>query len=172
MQYKSNSTYGHMAEGMVMDEAFIWVSVISGLFGILGLELLTHNWFRKERFKVETYNLKKQNELQLRKMARDMGLDTKKGVSPPLETPFSSNSQGLLGQLAPFAPLLKNLDGEQISALIDRFIPQAEEEEVGSGGGIGDMLGEFVQNNPEIVQSFLGGLKSGTQKQGGNNSQV
>lgn len=150
-----------------MDEAFIWVSVISGLFGILGLQLLTHNWFRKERFKLEAYNLKKQNDLQLRKMARDLGLDLKKPPQSIEQAPLSDQKPNLLAEILP--SLVKNLDGEQISALAERFLPAAAEQE--SGGGIGDLIGDFITENPEMVKSFLGGLKGGAQKTE-NTSQV
>ena len=150
-----------------MDEAFIWVSVISGLFGIAGLQLLTHNWFRKERFKLETYNLKKQNDLQLRKMARDLGLDLKKPPQSIEHAPLSDQKPNLLAEILP--SLVKNLDGEQISALAERFLPAAAEQE--SGGGIGDLIGDFITENPEMVKSFLGGLKGGAQKTE-NSSQV
>lgn len=141
-----------------MDEAIIWVSIISGLFGILGLELLTHNWFRKERFKLEAYNMKKQNDLQLKKMARDMGIDMKK---PPVEAPVSHVTPDLLTTLA---PILKNLPPESIPDLIDRFLP-APDDEGGGGGGLADQIGDFIANNPEIVQGFLKGVKGGASQE-------
>lgn len=138
-----------------MDESFIWVSVISGLFGLVGLELLTHNWFRKERFKLEAYNMKKQNELQLKKMAKELGLTMGKSSVPE---PIQSNN--MISQFLP--EIIKNLEPEQLSALADRFIPENEE-----GGGSTDGLIDWALKNPDvlkgIVQGFSGAKKENTE---------
>lgn len=137
-----------------MDEAFIWVSVISGIFGLIGLELISHNWFKKERFKFEVFNLKKQNDLQLKKMARDMGLQS----TPPKGTtsPNSDNIGGLLD-------LAKGLPPESLGAIADIIQGRL-------GGGEGedglvpegmDGLLDFAMKNPDIVKSFLGGMNKG-----------
>lgn len=150
-----------------MDESFIIVSIISGLFGLIGLQLLSHNWFKKERFKIETYNLKKQNDLQLRKMARDLGLDTKKAPQSANLTSVSSEKPDLLSAILPLA---KTLDRDTVLNLVDKYLDNYDESEE-SGGGVGGVLENLI-NNPDVQQAFLGGLKGGTQKQEESTSQV
>ena len=122
-----------------MDESFIVVSIISGLFGILGLQLLTHNWFKKERFKLEAHNLKKENDIRLKKLARDLGLDTKQGGGPPAA--LGGDIGGLLG-------LAKNLSKDQIADIIDIV--------AGGGGGGGEEPGDEAQG--DVVNSLIDGF--------------
>lgn len=154
-----------------MDEAFVYVSVISGIFGLIGLQLLTHNWFRKERFKVETYNLKRQNDLQLKKMAKDLGLSL--GKSTPQN---NINAPGPLDNIGNLLTLAKGLSPEQLQGIIGIVTGQGGgnietgdviEESEGGLEGV-DGLVDFATKNPEIVKSFLGGLKNGPQGQQNN----
>lgn len=142
-----------------MDESFVIVSVVSGIFGIIGLQLLTHNWFRKERFKIESYNLKKQNDLQLRKMARDLGLDLKKPAKSNDFAPVSNEKPDLLSSILPLA---KTMDRDTVLNLIDKYLDNYEPDD--DGGSAGGLLESLIQD-PEVIQSFLGGLKGGAQKQ-------
>lgn len=141
-----------------MDEAFIWVSIISGIFGLLGLELLSHNWFKKERFRFETYNLKKQNDLQLKKMARDMGISS---TPPPHRSTAAGDNIGGLLEIA------KNLPPDSLGAIADII-----QGRLGGGEGEGELLPEgmeglidFAVKNPDIVKGFMGGLTK--DKEGG-----
>jgi hypothetical protein len=141
-----------------MDEAFIVVSVISGIFGILGLELISHNWFKKERFKFEVFNLKKRQDLELKKMARDMGLDYK--IS-------SRNTQQAGDGVGSLLDIAKNLPPESLGAIADII-----QGRLGGGEGEGSVmpeglegLAEFAMKNPDIVKSFIGGLNKN--KEGG-----
>jgi len=95
--------------------------------------------------------MKKQNELQLKKMAKELGLTMGKNTVPE---PIQSNNL-----ISTFLPeIIKNLEPEQLSALADKFIPEAEE-----GGGSSDGLIDFALKNPEIlkgiVQGFTGAKK-------------
>ncbi len=139
--------------GEDIDEAFVIVSVISGIFGILGLELLTHNWFRKEKFKFQMFNLKKRQDLELKKLARDMGIDTPKTHSS------IAPAQGLDSLLG----LAKNLPPKTISNIVQALAGKNEEEEEivegeDSGLGINSLL-DFANKNPELVQGFLESVK-------------
>ncbi len=142
----------------LMDESFVLVSIISGLFGLVALELISHNWFKKERFKFEVFNLKKQNDLQLKKMARDMGLSS----TPPhiKSTTAGDNIGGLLD-------LAKGIPPESLGAIADII-----QGRLGGGEGEGELLPEgleglvdFAVKNPDIVKSFMGGFNKG--KEGG-----
>ena len=142
-----------------MDDSIIWVTIISGLFGIFGLELLTHNWFRKERFKFEVYNLKKQNDLQLKKMAKELGIGK---YAPPEVIMEEKQPSNILSQYLP--EIIKNLEPDQLAALADRFIPEKEE----SGGGFDlDSILEYAAKNPEVAKAFLGGVVGGKKGQDG-----
>jgi hypothetical protein len=136
-----------------MDDAFIVVSVISGLFGIMGLLILDRNWFRRERFKFEQDTLKKQNSLQFKKMARELGLDAKS--APPNYRASAPTS--LLENAGPLLNLAKNLNPDQIAAVADILGGGTEAPESEGLGGIEGLI-EFATKNPDLVQGFLGGL--------------
>ena len=148
-----------------MDDSIIWVTIISGLFGIFGLELLTHNWFRKERFKFEVYNLKKQNDLQLKKMAKELGIGKYAPQEVIMEEKQPSN---ILSQYLP--EIIKNLEPDQLAALADRFIP--EKDEGGSSSFDLDSILEYAAKNPEVAKAFLGGVVGGKKGQNEPPSQV
>jgi hypothetical protein len=141
-----------------MDDAFIVVSVITSLFGILGLLILDRNWFRRERFKFEQDTQKKEYALRFKKMARDMGLDSKV-VTPPYRNPAASP----LDNIAPLLGLAKNMNPDQLASIA---------EILGGGGGGGDEapeglpggldgLLEFATKNPDLVKGFLEGITKG-----------
>jgi len=138
-----------------MDEAFIWVSVISGIFGLLALELMSHNWFKKERFKFEVFNLRKQNDLQLKKMARDMGLQS----TPPHTKSTAAGSDNIGGLLE----LAKGLNPDQLGTIADII-----QGRLGGGEGEGEVIPEgleglvdFAIKNPDIVKGFISGANKG-----------
>jgi hypothetical protein len=139
-----------------MDEAFIIVSIISGIFGILGLELISHNWFKKERFKFEVFNLKKRQDLELKKMARDMGLESTSSSRKAVQ--YGSDNVGSLLDLA------KSLPPDSLGAIADII-----QGRLGGGEGDGQVVPEgidglldFAMKNPDIVKGFLSGAKEGS----------
>jgi hypothetical protein len=143
-----------------MDESFIIVSIISGIFGILGLELISHNWFKKERFKFEVLSLKKRQDLELKKMARDMGLS---GTSSSHKTGTAAGDN--IGSLLDLA---KGLPPESLGAIADII-----QGRLGGGEGEGQLMPEgldglidFAMKNPGIVKGFTQGLTKG--KEGGD----
>jgi len=135
--------------------AFVVCTIIGSLFMLLSLEVMSHNWFKKERFKFEVSNLKKQNDLQLKKMAREMGL------SVPGGTPHATSTAG--GGVGNLLELAKGLDPEQIGAIADIL-----QGRLGGGEGEGQLVPEgidglvdFITKNPDIVQGFLSKAKEG-----------
>lgn len=139
-----------------MDETLIVVSIISTLGGVIIVELLNHNWFRRERFKVDLNFNKKKNDLEFKKLARELGLSTTKAPSEP---PEKSTGANLIGAVLP--ELIKNMDPEQLSSIATNLIGQyggSGEDYEGGGGGVGDVLGDLIANNPEIVKGFLEGF--------------
>jgi hypothetical protein len=143
-----------------MDESFIIVSIVSGLFGILGLELISHNWFKKERFKFEVLSLKKRQDLELKKLARDMGLSSTSSSHKSVQ-PAGDNIGSLLD-------LAKGLPPESLGAIADII-----QGRLGGGEGEGQLMPEgldglldFAMKNPDIVKGFTQGLTKG--KEGGD----
>lgn len=151
-----------------MEIDFALASLVGGITGLIGLMLLDRNWYRRENFKVERDLTKATNQLQIQKMRRELGLDKK---STPAISPPSSGGLDLKSLL----PILQALAPEQIQDIIGNLTgaETAEGLEGGLGGLDGiDGLIEFASKNPEIVKSFLGGVKGGAQKQDDFPSQV
>lgn len=138
-----------------MDEAFVVVSVISGIFGIIGLLILDRNWFRRERFKFNLDSDKKEQTLRFKKMARDLGLDVK---TPPFRGPASTPMDTISGLL----PLLKNINPDQLGAIADILGGQAPDEggEEGPLSGIEGLV-DFATKNPDMVKGFMDGITKG-----------
>ncbi|MBE3113075.1 MAG: hypothetical protein IMZ49_00450 [Actinobacteria bacterium] len=154
-----------------MEIDFALASLVGGITGLIGLMLLDRNWYRRENFKVGRDLTKSKNQLEIQKMRRDLGLDKK---SNPIVSPNVPPSGGI-DMLRSLAPLLQSLAPEQIQDLIEGVTGMATPESV--EGGIGGLDGidgliEFATKNPEIVKSFLGGVKGGAQKQDEYPSQV
>ena len=145
--------------GVLMEGELIFVGFIMLAGQIIMLQMWNANWFKKENFKIKKRSMDGENRLRLKKLERDLGL---KASPAPKEAP------GMFDTIRDLAPLLKNLDPDQIGALTERFLGGSEEGAEGSpaGGGISDVLMNFAESNPEMVQSFLkgiGGAKDGAQ---------
>ena len=151
-----------------MDEAFIVVSVISGIFGIIGLLMINRFWFVKERFKFDMDFRKKEADLNFKKMRRDLGLDSKPVVPPAFQNPSSP-----LENIAPLLSLAKNLTPETIENL-QGLLGGLGGGDTGGGSDEGpgisgiDGLLEFANKNPEIVKGFMSGLQN--KKTGGGSN--
>jgi len=57
--------------------------------------------------------------------------------------------------------LIQNLDSDKIKMLISAFGDKTGEyePETGRSGDIGDIIGDLIRNNPELVKGFLEGIK-------------
>ena len=141
-----------------MDGELIIVTIISGLFGIFGLLLLNNNWFKKENFRVSRDLQKAENKLKLKKLEKELGLNLKPETMAP-KIPDRSNID-LLGSIAP--ALIEKLPPEIIADLTERFLGQyIDTGETGAAPeGIAGMIGNFVNENPELIKGLLEGLKS------------
>ena len=148
---------------MISDTGLIVVSIISLAGMVLLFTLNNSTWFKKENFKIQKSNVMAQNKLTLRQMERDMGLKpTKKIVS---EEPKST-----VDLAKDFIPILKNLSGEQIQALADKFLSPEDQAYEEPGGDLTGMLIKYATENPELVEGLLKGLSEG--KNAGGQSQV
>ena len=125
-----------------MEGELIIVSIITTIGMLLGMWILNQNWFKRQEVKYR-YQLKRAK--------------LSKKISVPVKE--EPTTIGTLGQLL---PLLKNLDGDQISALADRFLGEGDASGI-EGDALGGLL-QFAEKNPSLVKSFLDGL--GTQQEG------
>lgn len=114
------------------------ISTIGGLFGVW---LINQNWYKRQEFKYK-YLLKRQRL-------------SAKGKIAPHQIPEEKSA---LGTLSSLIPLLKNLDADQLGALVEKFTGEGPEPE---GESSIDMLMGFAEKNPEIVQGLIEGLTKG-----------
>jgi len=121
------------------DAALIGMAVISTLGMLAGIQLMNHNWFKREKVKYQ-YQMK-------RAKLKAKGLTVKKGAPT-----------GALGWI----DTLKSLDPEILHTLIDQFGGEIPEEE----GDLTDILGNIIKSNPDLVKSFIEGLGKGKQDDG------
>lgn len=127
--------------------------IVLGFMMLIGqiilMQMWQHGWFKKENFKIQKSNLMAENKLNIRKLEKDLGLT-------PGKTP--KEQRGTFDTIKDLAPLLKNLDGDQIGALIEKFTGGSGEEEEGN---VEDLLMDYAVENPEVVKKFLEGLTEG-----------
>ena len=149
------------------NEVYIYVTIISSLFTMVGLIFWNHNKFRYA-------DLQHQHSLDY--MAAKDQIDAKRfrrkqEAIRVNEIPREKSALSSAGGIVSLAPLLKNLDGDQISALADMFLggSRGGGEEYSEGGGTIDMLLDFAEKNPEVVKGLLEGItkgvKGGVEKQ-------
>jgi len=122
-----------------LDGELIIVALISTLGGLGGLWIINQNWFKRQEVKYR---------YQMRRAK----------LSQKYKTPVKEE-KSTLGVIGDLAPLLRNLDSDQIGALADRFL--GGDIDTGAEGNALDGLLSFAQDNPEIVNGFLKGLNSG-----------
>jgi len=113
-----------------MDETFIWVTIISSLFGIFGLLLLNFFWFKKQTFKIKLDGLKKRQDLEIKKLSKELGIPTGKNAA--------SASPGI---------------NPNLSHLAAAFLPQEESAE--GEGGILEGLMQYAQEHPDVAKAVL-----------------
>jgi hypothetical protein len=132
-----------------MDETLIVVTLISGIFFMAAIQLNLRNYFKKEKFRSDIDLLKKQNNIQLKKMARDLGLSTGRNPQAP-------HTQQNIGSLL---EIVKNPDA--LAAITD-ILQGATAGEMPEGI---DGLVDFAMKNPDLVKGFFGGMLKGKEGQ-------
>lgn len=133
-----------------MEGELIVVSLISTAGMILITQLLQLNWFKKENFKIQKYNIMGENRIKLKKLERDLGV---KNVLPEVK-----EEVGPLSTITQLLPLLKNLDPDQLGALIDKFVG-------GSSEPVEEGALSFLDNiPPELLEKGLKAITEGSKK--------
>lgn len=125
---------------LVSDVGIITTSIISLAGMVLFFIINNNNWFKRQNFKLQAQNVKAENKLKLKKLEKELGLESKK--------------KGI------------DLGGLDIPSLIAQYAAGGGESDE---GGVGGVISEFVQDNPELVQSLLSGIggNKGENKGGG-----
>lgn len=131
------------------------VALVLTVGSIAGSLLITQLWqmnyFKKEKFK---FDLKRQNKIdniELKKLKKDMGItgSTKK----------QTEEKGLLDQV-------KDLDLNKIQDLLS-YVQKPDEyddDETDNNDWTDDII-TLAKNNPELVQKFLGNISGSKQEQ-------
>lgn len=143
---------------MVSDYGMIAVSIIS-LAGMILLFILNSNqYFKKENFKIKKKAVMDENRVKIKKLERDLGIIGATKADLETHTPLETGAN-LLG-------VLKNLNGEQIQGLADKFLkPDDEQEYEQQPQSTIDKVIDFATNNPEMAAEFMKGLSKGKGKQ-------
>ena len=127
---------------MVEGELII-VSIVMLISTLLSIQLFQKGWEKRQKIKYQ-YQLKRAKL-------------SKKVNAPVKEEP------SVIGTIGNLAPLLKNLDGDQLTALVDRFLGEGFDiPSTGGEGGITDLIMDIAAKNPDIVQGFLQGISKKT----------
>lgn len=124
------------------DIALIAVSFISGVMGLIGIQLLQHNWYRREALKFKF-------DVKRAKLKRD-NLPIKKTSTP------SSPSDWL--------EQIKKINPDTLHELIDTFSGEGGED-IESGDDLTKIITNVAKNNPELVQKFLGNIGKGNKEE-------
>jgi len=136
---------------MVSDIGLIVCSIISLAGAILLYSLSTSTWFKKENFKIKKKSVMDENRIKIKKMERELGITGATKAYREPQTPIETGSNLL--------SVLKNLDGDQIQGLADKFLKTDDEHEYsGAPPSTIDSLLEFANNNPEVAEQFLKGV--------------
>jgi len=121
----------------------VFVAVISGIFTIVSIMLLNHNWFKRQELK---YNLE-MKKIKYRQKLNKLKLRQN-------DTPIEG-----IEKYTKFLPLLKSLDSEQIGDLIG--ILAGNEKEYDEESPIKDILDNIPAS---VIQGFLENLNKGQEK--------
>ena len=129
----------------------IAVSVISGIFGLIGLQMLQQNWYKRE-------DLKYKFDVKRAKLRR------KNVPVKATSTPTSASD---------WLDTIKKIDPNIAHDFIDAITPTSAVDgdyEEGSGEGLQGAAGSlvnFAKNNPAMVENFLKGLNDSKGSQQG-----
>ena len=124
--------------------ALVAVAIISGFFSLAAIALMSLLFFKKERFKFQLAREKKIDSLKLKKLEREMQLK-----HDPKTTEYAPEQPGIID-------LIKNVDLDKIQQFAG-LVQQDNDTERITDDPI-NLLTGFVQENPDIVNSFLEGV--------------
>lgn len=144
-----------------MEGELIYLGFIMLIGQIILMQMWMANWFKKENFKIQKYNVMATNRLNLKKLEKDLGLKPSKAMKEEKST---------VENIGSWVSLLKGLDPEQIKGLADKFLGGGEEYEEEEGE---DLIGTILKNvDKDTIKSFMDGLAQGKKDETQAQSQV
>ena len=135
-----------------MDSTLIAVAIISGVFGIISIQLIQYNYFKKKRFDFKISQAKKLDTIKLQQVRKEMGISKNAKI-----TEYVPEESGVID-------MIKNIDMDKIKGALSMLQGDDDEEPPALGGIAG-----FIEENPELVNNILSGLKDSKHK---DNEQV
>lgn len=120
---------------------------------IILMQMWQNGWFKKENFKIQKSLVMAENKLKMRKLEKEMGLQSSKKIIQ------EEKIGGTIDTISSLLPLLKNLDPDKLGELVDHFIGEGEGAEFPPGGDPIAMLMGYAKRNPEMVEGVMGFLK-------------
>ena len=136
---------------MVTDTGLIVMSIISLAGMVLLFTLNNSTWFKRENFKIQKKTLMDENRIKMKRLEKELGL--KAGSTTTYTEPKSTID--LAGELL---PVLKNLSGDQLQGLVDKFLSPEDQAYDAPEGDVTSTLIKYATENPEIVEGLLKGL--------------
>lgn len=140
------------------NEVFLYVSVISGVFSIVCIQLLNQNWFKRQELK---------SQLRLRELGYKYKIDKRKLrlkekiTVPDYDTPLEGGLGGL-NKYAKWLPILKSLDQDQIGEILNILGGNMASQEYDDESPISQILDNLP---PDLITSFLEGLNKNKSEQ-------
>jgi hypothetical protein len=120
---------------MDQGSAFIIVALISTFGGLAGIQLLNHNWFLRQKLKLDNTKDLKKLEFRHKKFMKKLGVTVEKA-------PSTGGIPGISGA-GSWLNLLKALDDDTILDIVDNLRGEGyalPEKPVGGGGWIDTLL--------------------------------
>jgi len=125
-----------------MEGEILAVSFVSGIFGLIGLYMVNHNWFARrkleQKYKLDRYKLAIENK------------DTKYTRQAARSELLQPQKAGMGSTIAALAPILNKLDGDQIMELKDALLGSGSE----SGSNDGSPLAFLNELPPEVITNL------------------
>lgn len=139
-----------------MDLSLIIVTIISGIFSVIIISLLNHNWFKRQAMKLNnTIELKKLEYAHKRHYAKLKGSN----ISSITRSP---SIPGIMG-------LLKNLDDDTILNIVDTLRGEGYSLPESSDNWI-STIAKLVPK--EVIEGFIKGALSKSQSAGSGESSL
>ena len=125
---------------------FLAIAVISGIFGLISIQMLQQNWYKREDLKYK-FDVK-------RARMRRKNIPIKQTSTPTSPTDWIDT--------------IKKLNPDILHGLIDSVTDnKSVEGDFEESEGIEGTIMNIARNNPELVQNFLNGLQQGKTGQKG-----
>lgn len=128
---------------MNMAEAIIITSLITSIFGLIGLSYVQRFWDHKwdKNFEFEKFKIRERNKA------------TKQSRTFKMKNPEPKN---VVNKAMDLIPILNKLDTDQVKVLIDKFLPRDYEYEEDN---VSDAIAELMSVvDPNLIKGFLKGV--------------